>query len=111
MAAHMHTEAMAAEKAPLSRNTKRRAACHSEIRTQREQANESMCECAMGEVRWANAVHQKLDQWTQAFLAQAPVQDMRDEPERNERGRSGRSGSCAGCSATSTSIGVATSSS
>jgi hypothetical protein len=93
MAAHMHTEAMAAEQAPLSRKMKRRAACHSEIRTQREQANESMCECAMGEVRWANAVHQKLDQWTHVFIAQAPVKDMRDEPEPNESGRSGRSGS------------------
>ena len=85
MAAHMHTEAMAAEKAPLSRKTKRRAACHSEIRTRREQANESMCECSMGEVRWANAVHVKLDQWTHVFIAQAPVKDMRDEAERNER--------------------------
>ena len=69
MAAHMHAEAMTAEQASLSRKMKRRAACHSEIRTRREQANESMCECAMGEVRWANAVHVKLDQWTQAFLA------------------------------------------
>ena len=43
--------------------------CHPEIRTQREQASESMCERAMGEVRWANAVHQKLNHWTQAFLA------------------------------------------
>ena len=85
MAAHMHTEAMAAEKAPLSRKTKRRAACHSEIRTHCEQANESMCECAMGEVRCANAVHMKLNQWTQVFIAQAPVKDMRDEAERNER--------------------------
>ena len=85
MAAHMHAEAMTAEQAPLSRKMKRRAACHSEIRTQREQANESMCECAMGEVRWANAVHMKLDQWTHVFIAQAPVKDMRDEPERNER--------------------------
>ena len=93
MAAHMHAEAMTAEQAPLSRKMKRRAACHSEIRTQREQANESMCECAMGEVRWANAVHMKLDHWTQAFLASAPVQDMRDEPGRNASGRSGRSGS------------------
>ena len=108
MAAHMHAEAMTAEKAPLSEKTKRRAACHSEIRTRREQASESMCECSMGEVRWANAVHEKLDQWTHVFIAQAPVKDMRDEPERNERGRSGRSGSCAGCSAVSTSIGVAT---
>ena len=89
MAAHMHTEAMAAEKAPLSRKTKRRAACHSEIRTRREQANESMCECTMGEVRWAIAVHMKLNQWTQVFIAQAPVKDMRDEAERNERGRRG----------------------
>ena len=93
MAAHMHAETMAVEKAPLSEKTKRRAACQPEIRTRREQASESMCECAMGEVRWANAVHMKLDQWTQAFIAQAPVQDMRDEPERNESGRSGRSGS------------------
>ena len=90
MAAHMHTEAMAAEKAPLSRKTKRRAACHSEIRTQREQANESMCECSMGEVRWANAVHVKLDQWTHTFERKAPVKDMRDEAERNERGRRGQ---------------------
>ena len=104
-------EAVTAEKAPLSEKTKRRAACQPEIRTQREQASESMCECSMGEVRWANAVHVKLDQWTHVFIAQAPVQDMRDEPGRNERGRSGRSGSCAGCSAESTSIGVATSSS
>ena len=46
MAAHMHTEAMAAEQAPLSEKTKRRAACQPEIRTQREQAqaSESMCE-------------------------------------------------------------------
>ena len=42
MAAHMHAEAMTAEKAPLSEKTKRRAACHSEIRTRREQASESM---------------------------------------------------------------------
>ena len=87
MAAHMHTEAMTAEQAPLSEKTKRRAACQPEIRTQREQANESMCECAMGEVRCANAVHMKLDHWTQAFIAQAPVQDMRDAPGRNESGR------------------------
>ena len=93
MAAHMHAETMTAEQAPLSEKTKRRAACHLENRTQREQANESMCECAMGEVRWANAVHQKLDHWTQAFIAQAPGQDMRDEPGRNASGRSGRSGS------------------
>ena len=93
MAAHMHAEAMTVEQAPLSRKTKRRASCQPEIRTQREQANESMCECAMGEVRWANAVHQKLDQWTHVFIASAPVQDMRDEPGRNERGRSGRSSS------------------
>ena len=85
MAAHMHAETVTAEQAPLSEKTKRRAACHSEIRTRREQANESMCECTMGEVRWANAVHQKLNQWTQVFIAQAPVKDMRDEPERNER--------------------------
>ena len=69
MAAHMHAETVTAEQAPLSEKTKRRAACHLENRTQREQTNESMCECAMGEVRWANAVHVKLDQWTQAFLA------------------------------------------
>ena len=69
MAAHMHAEAMTVEQAPLSEKMKRRAACHLENRTQREQTNESMCECAMGEVRWANAVHVKLDQWTQAFLA------------------------------------------
>ena len=92
MAAHMHTEAMAAEKAPLSRKTKRRAACHSEIRTRREQANESMCECTMGEVRWAIAVHMKLNQWTQVFIAQAPVKDMRDEAERNERDGRGQVG-------------------
>ena len=72
MAAHMDAETMAVEKAPLIEKTKRRAACHLENRTQREQTNESMCECAMGEVRWANAVHQKLDHWTQAFIAQAP---------------------------------------
>ena len=108
MAAHMDAETMAVEKAPLIEKTKRRAACHLENRTQREQTNESMCECAMGEVRWANAVHQKLDQWTHGFLAQAPGQDMRDEPGRNESGRSGRSGSWAGCSPASTSIGVAT---
>ena len=90
MAAHMHAETMAVEKAPLSEKTKRRAACHSEIRTQREQASESMCECAMGEVRWANAVHVKLNQWTHVFIAQAPVKDMRDEAERNERGRRGQ---------------------
>ena len=69
MAAHMHAETMAVEKAPLSEKTKRRTSCHPEIRTQREQASESMCECAMGEVRCANAVHLKLDHWTQAFLA------------------------------------------
>ena len=108
MAAHMHTEAMTAEQAPLSEKTKRRAACQPEIRTQREQASESMCECSMGEVRWANAVHEKLDHWTHVFIAQAPGQDMRDEPGRNESGRSGRSGSWAGCSPASTSIGVAT---
>ena len=85
MAAHMHAETMAVEKAPLSEKTKRRAACQPEIRTRREQANKSMCECAMGEVRWANAVHQKLNQWTQVFIAQAPVKYMRDEAERNER--------------------------
>ena len=90
MAAHMHTEAMAAEQAPLSRKMKRRAACHSEIRTQREQANESMCECAMGEVRCANAVHMKLNQWTHIFRRKAPVKDMRDEAERNERDGRGR---------------------
>ena len=90
MAAHMHTEAMAAEKAPLSRKTKRRAACHSEIRTRREQANESMCECTMGEVRCANAVHMKLNQWTQVFRRKAPVKYMRDEAERNERDGRGR---------------------
>ena len=108
MAAHMHTEAVAAEKAPLSEKMKRRTSCQPDIRTRREQASESMCECAMGEVRWANAVHMKLNHWSQAFHASAPVQDMRDEPERNERGRSVRSGSCAGCSTVSTSIGVAT---
>ena len=90
MAAHMHAETMAVEKAPLSEKTKRRAACQPEIRTQREQASESMCECAMGEVRWANAVHQKLNQWTQVFIAQAPVKYMRDEAERNERDGRGR---------------------
>ena len=85
MAAHMHAETMTAEQAPLSEKTKRRAACHLENRTQREQANESMCECAMGEVRCANAVHMKLDQWTHVFRRKAPVKDMRDEAERNER--------------------------
>ena len=108
MAAHMHAETVTAEQAPLSEKTKRRAACQPEIRTQREQASESMCECSMGEVRWANAVHVKLDLWTQAFLAQAHGQDMRDEPGRNESGRSGRSSSWAGCSGFSNSIGVAT---
>ena len=49
MAAHMHAETMAVEKAPLSEKTKRRTSCQPEIRTQREQASESMCECAMGE--------------------------------------------------------------
>ena len=44
-------ETMAVEKAPLSEKTKRRTSCQPEIRTRREQANESMCECAMGEVR------------------------------------------------------------
>ena len=107
MAAHMHAEAMAAEKAPLSEKTKRRAACQPEIRMQREQASKSMCECAMGEVRCANAVHIKLNQWTHTFRRKAPVEDMRDEPEPNERGRSGRSGSQAGCSGSSNSIGVA----
>ena len=90
MAAHMHTETMAVEKAPLSEKTKRRAACHLENRTQREQANESMCECAMGEVRCANAVHMKLNQWTHTFRRKAPVEDMRDEAERNERDGRGR---------------------
>ena len=39
-------ETVAAEQAPLSEKTKRRAACQPEIRTQREQAqaSESMCE-------------------------------------------------------------------
>ena len=87
MAAHMHAETMAVEKAPLSEKTKRRAACQPEIRTQREQASESMCECAMGEVRWANAVHMKLDQWTHTFMRKAPVEDMRDEAEPNESGQ------------------------
>ena len=90
MAAHMHAETMAVEKAPLSEKTKRRAACQPEIRTQREQASESMCECSMGEVRCANAVHMKLNQWTQVFRRKAPVKDMRDEAERNERGRRGQ---------------------
>ena len=90
MAAHMHAETVTVEQAPLSRKTKRRAACHSEIRTRREQANESMCECTMGEVRWAIAVHMKLNQWTQVFIAQAPVKYMRDEAERNERDGRGR---------------------
>ena len=94
MAAHMHTEAMAAEQAPLSEKMKlRTSCCQPDIRTRREQANESMCECAMGEVRCANAVHEKLNHWTNVFLAQAPGQDMRDEPGRNESGWSGRSGS------------------
>ena len=108
MAAHMHAETMTSEQAPLSRKAKRRAACHSEIRTRREQASESMCECSMGEVRCANAVHLKLNQWTHTFRRKAPVEDMRDEAEPNESGRSGRSGSWAGCSPASTSIGVAT---
>ena len=90
MAAHMHAETMTAEQAPLSEKTKRRAACHLENRTQREQANESMCECAMGEVRCANAVHIKLNQWTHTFRRKAPVKDMRDEAERNERDGRGR---------------------
>ena len=90
MAAHMHAETVTAEQAPLSEKTKRRAACHLENRTQREQANESMCECAMGEVRCANAVHMKLDQWTLIFRRKAPVKDMRDEAERNERDRRGQ---------------------
>ena len=93
MAAHMHAEAMTAEKAPLSEQVKRRTSCQPEIRTRREQANESMCECAMGEVRRAIAVHKKLNHWTHVFNAQAPVEDMRDEPGRNQSGRSGRSGS------------------
>mgnify|MGYP003317757250 CR=1 FL=1 len=81
---------MTAEQAPLSEKTKRRAACQPEIRTRREQANESMCECAMGEVRRANAVHIKLNQWTHTFRRKAPVKDMRDEAERNERDRRGQ---------------------
>ena len=51
MAAHMHTEAMAVEKAPLSEKTKRRAACHPENRTQREQTNKSAH--VRASVRWA----------------------------------------------------------
>ena len=90
MAAHMHAEAMTAEKAPLSEKMKRRTSCQPEIRTQREQASESMCECSMGEVRCANAVHIKLNQWTQVFRRKAPVEDMRDEAERNERDGRGR---------------------
>ena len=90
MAAHMHAEAMTVEQAPLSRKTKRRTSCHLENRRQREQANKSMCECAMGEVRRANAVHIKLNQWTQVFRRKAPVEDMRDEAERNERDGRGR---------------------
>ena len=90
MAAHMDAETMAVEKAPLIEKTKRRAACHLENRTQREQTNKSMCECAMGEVRRANAVHIKLNQWTQVFRRKAPVKDMRDEAERNERDGRGR---------------------
>ena len=70
----------------------RPAACHLENRTQREQANESMCECAMGEVRRANAVHIKLNQWTHTFRRKAPVKDMRDEAERNERDGRGQVG-------------------
>ena len=89
MAAHMHAETVTVEQAPLSRKTKRRASCQPEIRTQREQASESMCECSMGEVRCANAVHIKLNQWTHTFRRKAPVEDMRDEAERNERGRRG----------------------
>ena len=85
MAAHMHAETVTREQAPLSEKTKRRAACHLENRTQREQTNKSMCECAMGEVRRANAVHIKLNQWTQVFRRKAPVKYMRDEAERNER--------------------------
>ena len=76
MAAHMHAETMAVEKATLSEKTKRRAACQPEIRMQREQASESMCECAMGEVRRAIAVHKKLNHWTHVFNTQAPVKDM-----------------------------------
>ena len=53
----MHAETMAVEKAPLSEKTKRRAACQPEIRMQREQASESMCECAMGEVRCLGQSH------------------------------------------------------
>ena len=90
MAAHMHTEAMAVEKAPLSEKMKRRAACQPEIRTHCEQANQSMCECSMGEVRCANAVHIKLNQWTQVFRRKAPVKYTRDEAERNERDGRGR---------------------
>ena len=68
-----------------------RAACQPEIRTHCEQASESMCECAMGEVRCANAVHVKLDQWTHTLRRmKAPVKDMRDEAERNERDGRGR---------------------
>ena len=69
MAAHMHAETMTAEKARLRKKMPRRAACHPEHRTQREQASESMCECAMGEVRWAIAVHMKLEHWTHTFSA------------------------------------------
>ena len=86
----MHAETVTAEQAPESEKTKRRAACHSEIRTQREQTNQSMCECSMGEVRCANAVHLKLNQWTHTFRRKAPVKDMRDEAERNERVGRGR---------------------
>ena len=69
MAAHMHAETMTAERAVMSQKITRRAACHPEHRTQREQANESMCECAMGEVRRAIAVHMKLDHCTHTFSA------------------------------------------
>ena len=55
MVAHMHAEAMTADQAPLSRKMKRRAACHSEIRPRREQANESMCECSMRRVEVSRA--------------------------------------------------------
>ena len=67
MAAHMHAETVTVEKAPLSEKMKRRTSFQPEIRTHREQANESMCKCSMGEVRRANAVHIKLNQWTHTF--------------------------------------------
>ena len=95
MAAHMHAEAMAVEKATLSEKMKGRTSCQPEIRMRREQASKSMCECAMGEVRCANAVHMKLDQWTHIFRRKAVSTCQRHErrgheAERNERDGRGR---------------------